>query len=995
MIGHRGITTQSAGSRFRVGVNLSALDDGNPHATDATFPGTANIDYGIPTTAEMDYYKTKGWTFVRFAFLWERLQPAMNSSFDATFLGYITTIVNYAATVGMSCLIDCHNFGHRYFKQTTLTSDASMGAAALAVASLAGVSNTATLTMTYPTGGGNTADVLVSVSGLTVTLLGGATLSALVPSGSFVSFWDLTNTTNVPNSAFADLWSRLATVFVGNAGIAGYDLMNEPNAGGEASWITSANAAIAAIRLIDTQTYIYVEGYFFATAGSWTANNPTLATAITDSANRIVWSTHCYLDRDSSGTHYVWLTEVANGVTVTTGVTRLADFFSWAKTHGFTRLHLGEMGAGNDNIGWLTSLDNSFASAKGVDCEITYWVAGPFWGLYPYSVEQQSPAAQTGLFTQDAYQTAVLTKYTGAVQPSLYFIFGPSSGISSVASADFTIYYRGNIKTTVTITPSDSGAGGSFTPSTVTLAAGFNGLATFTYTAPGVNLFSISVTNTAGWANPASLGFSTQPDLYTNAAATAANILALRKTRGAYGGPLVRLQRASDSAQLDFAATSQAVYAPLDTVAITTWAGGSALTLVRWYSQDGTAQDGTAVTETGSESQFAGTLPTFIIDRGDGQPTVRFSGSSMDMISPYDGLTGFTVMAAMNLVSATANNELLGWDLIQHSAFPTVVSAANVWHTDVDTDVAMTLMAAPGIYMGRWAGNTVNGKRTYTNGTQIAQATTTRAALQFQFRSNVTIGWTRFAAPVLAADVSEIIVFSGAVSDSDITNFSADLIQAHNTPNAALALTISGGSFVPGKFGLALQAPTTATAPDILAQYYTTPVVGNVFILTQSYTVEFWTNSVTTVTPQPSTRYLINYGDVFNIGTFGNGTLFAEVYNGSGQTNFTSSINLYDGLNHHIALVVTTTNFTLYVDGVLIHTTTMTPKNAAGPTVYYGGATGTSAFTFPGWLDQIAIWKGARYTSGFTPSAVPYLGYETNLTALWTLDGNPSGLGTG
>lgn len=46
----------------------------------------------------------------------------------------------------------------------------------------------------------------------------------------------------------------------------------------------------------------------------------------------IVWSGHCYLDRDSSGTHFNWTAEVEAGVTVNTGAERLKDFVTWLKS---------------------------------------------------------------------------------------------------------------------------------------------------------------------------------------------------------------------------------------------------------------------------------------------------------------------------------------------------------------------------------------------------------------------------------------------------------------------------------------------------------------------------------------------------------------------------------------------------------------------------------------------------------------------------------------
>jgi hypothetical protein len=93
----------------------------------------------------------------------------------------------------------------------------------------------------------------------------------------------------------------------------------------------------------------------------------------------IVWSGHCYLDRDSSGTHFNWTAEVEAGVTVQTGADRLQDFVTWLKANNYQHAHIGEMGTGNDNVGWLTSLNNAMTVMDDNAWEFTYWSAGPWF----------------------------------------------------------------------------------------------------------------------------------------------------------------------------------------------------------------------------------------------------------------------------------------------------------------------------------------------------------------------------------------------------------------------------------------------------------------------------------------------------------------------------------------------------------------------------------------------------------------------------------------
>ena len=184
------------------------------------------------------------------------------------------------------------------------------------------------------------------------------------------------------NKNFADLWRRLALVFKGNPAVAGYDVMNEPNnMPSNDSWHEAAQAVLTEIRTVDTETPIYVEGNHWSGAPDWAGNNPKLHllddTGCTNAAfpktsiGCIVWSAHCYLDQDNSGTHFNWTAEAEAGVTVHTGTDRLKDFVSWLKAHKFTRAHIGELGAGRDNVGWLESLNNSMALMDENDWELT------------------------------------------------------------------------------------------------------------------------------------------------------------------------------------------------------------------------------------------------------------------------------------------------------------------------------------------------------------------------------------------------------------------------------------------------------------------------------------------------------------------------------------------------------------------------------------------------------------------------------------------------
>jgi endoglucanase len=194
----------------------------------------------VPSANEWAYFASKGIKIVRLPFKWERMQN-ISGPLSPTYLALVKTQLEMATNNSMTVILDCHNFGSGF----------------------------------------------------------GSKLND--PAG------------NVTSAIFADLWTKLATELLGNRAIAGFDIMNEPNnMPSPTAWPDAAQAAITAIRAVDKVTAIYVEGDHWSGAQNWSAQNPLLHT-LTDSTctNKafggkpcIVWSAHCYLDRDSSGTHF-------------------------------------------------------------------------------------------------------------------------------------------------------------------------------------------------------------------------------------------------------------------------------------------------------------------------------------------------------------------------------------------------------------------------------------------------------------------------------------------------------------------------------------------------------------------------------------------------------------------------------------------------------------------------------------------------------------------
>ena len=98
----------------------------------------------------------------------------------------------------------------------------------------------------------------------------------------------------------------------------------------------------------------------------------------------------------------------------------------------------------------------------------------------------------------------------GPDRPTTYDFTGPSTGETGVASTDFTVSLQ-TVPASVTVTPNDSGNGGTFDPQSVLLTTD-SPSATFTYTPASVGNKTISTTNDGTLTDPAPLTYvSTAP----------------------------------------------------------------------------------------------------------------------------------------------------------------------------------------------------------------------------------------------------------------------------------------------------------------------------------------------------------------------------------------------------------------------------------------------------------------------------------------------------
>lgn len=278
----------------------------------------------FPSAPDIDFVKQSGFRTARLPFAWERMQPVLNGPLDATYSAAMKSFIAAAGAAGLKVIADCHNYG-RYNSTWH--------------AQVAGGEN-----ITPGTG----------------DILGSAAL---------------------PYTAFADLWTKVATLLKDTVGLGGYGLMNEPHdMGGASVWPSAAQAAVNAIRAVDTATPVLVAGDGWSSAMNWRLVNETLA--ITDPSNKIVYEAHQYFDANADA-DYAGTYEQEGGYP-NVGLDRVQPFIDWCAAGG-RKGFLGEFGVPRTDARWFTAMDRFLTRIQDSGVAGTYWLymykspADPSW----------------------------------------------------------------------------------------------------------------------------------------------------------------------------------------------------------------------------------------------------------------------------------------------------------------------------------------------------------------------------------------------------------------------------------------------------------------------------------------------------------------------------------------------------------------------------------------------------------------------------------------
>ncbi|KAI9656345.1 MAG: hypothetical protein M1821_005008 [Bathelium mastoideum] len=193
-------------------------------------------------------------------------------------------------------------------------------------------------------------------------------------------------------AGFQSWWQQLAKEYATNSKVI-FDTNNEYHDMDQSLVVSLNQAAINGIRAAGANTqYITPEGNAYTGAWSWTAdnsasNNGATMGSLTDSADKLIYQMHQYLDSDFSGT-----SATCNNATTLADTLEAAT--GWLRANKKVGL-IGEFGAGINSVceqavdGGLAYMQQNSDVWKGA----LWWAAGPWWGTYIYNAEPPTGTA--------------------------------------------------------------------------------------------------------------------------------------------------------------------------------------------------------------------------------------------------------------------------------------------------------------------------------------------------------------------------------------------------------------------------------------------------------------------------------------------------------------------------------------------------------------------------------------------------------------------------
>lgn len=335
-----------------------------------TLPGTEGQHFTKGVQNDYTYYANKGLVLARVAFLWERAQPTVGGALDATYMGYMDDICDFALNAGVKILWEPHNFGGR------------------------------------------------DVSG-TPRKVGNAQLTT----AHFADFW-----TKIVQH-YLDDPTRLAAIWGWDLMNEPADMptpTTTSNYNTTSSTTLMNQAGIDAIRAIDATRYIVAEQDQYAGLQAFTTlygNNP--APWLIDSSNKLYYSWHYYFDSNHSGAYTGANASFSgSGLSVYAGGNYLETVAQWAidnnvLINGDPAIFVGEYGVTNETAsiggsvgrndeGYLSALNDLLNVMDAYNIPGCHWASGQWY----HSATALSPGLN---YTSDREQMKIISKHLGTL----------------------------------------------------------------------------------------------------------------------------------------------------------------------------------------------------------------------------------------------------------------------------------------------------------------------------------------------------------------------------------------------------------------------------------------------------------------------------------------------------------------------------------------------------------------------------------------------------
>lgn len=369
-----------------LGVNLASASGGDN-------PGTFGQSYIYPKFEDLYYFKAKGVRLLRIPFRAPRVQHVVGGELDydadKSDIKALAAVVKEAERLGMWVMLDLHDFCERAI-------DGSL--------------------YEYGVAGRRVWD----------------------ESKKSWGNWEAMSEVILTKEHLADLWKKIATEFKDYKNIWGYDLMNEPKGIDINVLFDDYQATINAIREVDRNAQIVVEGKNYAGAAGWESSSDKLKDLV-DPCNKLVYQAHTYFDKDNSGTYQKKYDQEV-GTNSEVYKQRLDPFVAWLEKNNKKGM-IGEYGVpyNGHSMGderYMTLIDNVFSYLKEKQLTSTYWCGGSMYDAYVLTVQ---PAKD---YYTEKSTMKIMEKYTrdfADVDPS-------SIGNIDVKNGDNIVLYPNPVK---------------------------------------------------------------------------------------------------------------------------------------------------------------------------------------------------------------------------------------------------------------------------------------------------------------------------------------------------------------------------------------------------------------------------------------------------------------------------------------------------------------------------------------------------------------------